>query len=381
MRIGFVSIQNAMDVTSWSGIPFQILSEMKQQGADVRVLTPLHSRAKYFLAPAKLLAKLQGRSLTLDHFRIVLEDYARQIDAFVRRQAIDVVFCPSTIPITLLKCEQPIVTWTDAVFHSMHQYYGKAFTNLSASGVQRGKWQEETALRNCDIAVFASNWALNEARHLVDGSRFQFLPFGSSLPVKHSAEDVSRWASDKRTSRRNRCELLFVGANWERKGGAIAVETAKLLNDAGIETILRVAGSSPNGEVPKFVELLGFINKSSEIGKQKLVELFQSADVFILPTKAEAAGIVFAEASSYGLPSVTYATGGVSDYVRTGINGICLAPGEPASRFAEEIRKLLASPAEYKAYSIRAYQEYKTRLNWQSSVRKLIEYCRQSAAL
>lgn len=380
LRIGFVSIQDATDVKSWSGIPFQVLKHMRNLGVDVEVFSPLHSKAKYLIAPAKLAARARGKSVTLDHFRIVLQDYARQIDVFVKRHAIDVIFCPSTIPITLLKCSKPIVTWTDAVFHSMHEYYGKTFSNLTDAGVARGKWQEETALRNCQIAAFASHWAMEEASHFTERSKLRILPFGSSLPVTHNAEDVSRWATCKRSNRKNRCELLFVGTSWERKGGAIAVETAALLNDAGIETRLRVVGSKPEGEVPKFVELLGFINKSSESGTQKLIELFRSSDVFILPTWAEAAGIVFAEASSYGLPCVTYATGGVTDYVRHGVNGVCLDPGDAALRFAEEIRKMLGIPAEYESYARRAFEEYKTRLNWDSSVCKLVELCRQCAS-
>lgn len=354
---------------------------MRKQGADVQVLSPLYSKAKYLVAPAKLLAGTRGKSVTLDHFRIVLQDYARQINAFVERHAIDVIFCPSTIPVTLLKCNKPIITWTDALFHSMHQYYGKTFSNLTDSAVDRGKWQEETALRNCQIAAFASQWAMDEARHFTHHSKLRILPFGSSLPVNHNAADVSRWASRKRSSRRGRCELLFVGASWERKGGAIAMETAALLNEAGIETCLRVVGSKPVGAVPEFVELLGFIDKSSESGTQKLIELFRSSDVFILPTRAEAAGIVFAEASSYGLPCVTYATGGVTDYVRNGVNGVCLNPGAAALRFAEEIRKMLGSSAEYEVYATQAFEEYRTRLNWDSSVGKLLELCRECAGV
>jgi glycosyltransferase involved in cell wall biosynthesis len=366
-------------VTTWSGTPYQMLTEMRAQNADVEVLSPLSTKVKYLLAPVKLIAKAEGQSVTLDHFPLTLRAYARQIEAFVRSRKIDVVFSPSTIPITLVQCGKPIVTWTDAVFHDMQTYYGKRFTNLSASAIARGKWQEETALRNCTIAAYASNWALEGARQLTDSAKLRILPFGSSLPVHHTAEDVARSAAEKRRTRGKKCELLFVGVNWERKGGAIAVETATLLNQAGIETKLRIVGSQPPGEVPEFVETLGFISKSSESGKQKLIELYRSADVFILPTKAEAAGVVFAEASSYGLPCVTYATGGVTEYVRSGVNGTCIEPGGSAERFATEIRKMIEISAEYEAFAIRAFQEYKTRLNWKSSVRKLIEICSQCA--
>lgn len=353
---------------------------MRAQGVDVHVLSPLNTQAKYLFAPLKLWARASGKSVTLDHFGLVLRDYAKQIEGFVRARSIDVVFSTSTIPVTMLNCGKPIVTWTDAVFHSMYDYYGHAFANMTSGAVIRGKRQEETALRNCSIAAFASAWALEGARHITDGAKLRVLPFGSSLPVTHTAEDIARLAAQKRLTRKGKCELLFVGMNWERKGGYIAMETARLLNEAGIQTKLRVVGSQPEGEIPPYVVVHEFVDKSSGSGLQRLLELFRSADIFILPTKAEAAGIVFSEASSFGLPSVTYATGGVPDYVRHGVNGICIAPGAPAESFATEIQRILADPAEYESYSTRAFREYKERLNWELSVRQLVEFCSQCAS-
>jgi len=90
------------------------------------------------------------------------------------------------------------------------------------------------------------------------------------------------------------------------------------LNNKGIERRLRVVGSRPKCDLPGFVEVFGFINKDSESGEQKLIELFKSADFLVLSTRAEAARIVFSEASALGLPSVTYATGSATDHVRSG---------------------------------------------------------------
>ena len=377
MRIGFVSLWDAADVTSWSGIPFQVLNEMRAQRADVRVLSPLNSRAKYLATPVRLWEKAHGRSVTLNHFPVVLRDYGRQIEAFVKQQGIDIVFSTSTVPVTMVDCDKPIITWTDAVFHAMQGYYSKAFSKLSAQSIRRGMRQEEMALRNCSLAVFASKWAMEGARRLTDEKKLRVLSFGSSLPVHHTMDDVARWAAEKRKKRRHQCELLFVGVNWERKGGRIAVETARLLNEAGIETKLRVVGSQPDGPVPDFVDVLGFINKSSEAGLRRITELFQSADFFILPTTAEAAGIVFSEASSYGVPSLAYATGGVTDYVQNGVNGFCFESGAGADVFASEVQRVLADPREYEQLSLQAFDEYRNRLNWATSVRRLLEFCKE----
>lgn len=376
LRIGFVSIRDATDVTTWSGIPFHILSELRAQGVEVEVLSPLETKAKYAVAPARLIAKARGKSVTLDHFPFVQRAYARQIERFLKARSIDVVFSPSTIPVTLLECRQPIVTWTDAVFHSMQNYYSSTFSNLTSGAVARGNRQEETALGRCCIAAYSSTWAMEAAGRITDGRKLRLLPFGSSIPVRHTADDISRQARDKRLNRKGRCELLFVGMNWERKGGQTAVETAQLLNDAGIATTLRVVGKPPQGEFPDFVEFLGVINKNSNEGLERLVDLYRSADFFILPTKAEAAGIVFSEASSFGLPSLTYATGGVPDYVKNGVNGECFAPGTPASQFAESIKRMLLNTDEYEALSAKAFLEYRNRLNWEKSVEQLIQFCK-----
>ena len=42
----------------------------------------------------------------------------------------------------------------------------------------------------------------------------------------------------------DRCRLLFVGIGWERKGGDVAVEVARLLNDRGLPTELTMLGQS-----------------------------------------------------------------------------------------------------------------------------------------
>lgn len=370
MRVGFVCIQDASDVTSWSGIPYNLLQRLRAQGMDVELFSPLSRRSKAALTPVRLWTKARKQTASLDHFPLVLRSYAAQIRAFLRKHPVDVIFSPGTIPITLLKCPQPIFVWTDAVFHSMIDYYDGSFSNMTSGAIQRGRWQEETALRNSTRVFYSSHWALSAAQKLTDPSKLAVLPFGSSMPAPPSRDEI-RSLRESRLGK-DGLELLFVGVDWARKGGAIAVETARLLNLAGIRTTLRIAGARPEGSFPEFVEFLGFINKNTSDGLRKLNDLFRGADFFILPTQAEAAGIVFAEASSFGLPILTYTTGGATDYVRNGVNGYCLPPGAPPSEFAKAIARIHADPAEYLQLSTGASLEYETRLNWDASVKKLI---------
>ena len=375
MRIGFVCVDDATDVKSWSGIPSHILKHLLDLNVDVELFTPLARDYRRRLLLPGVLARVRGRQAFLERHPVALRSFATQLSKKLREHPVDVVFTASSIPITLLECPQPIILWTDAVFHTMHEYYQGTFSNLTSDAVRRSKWQEEEALRRCAIAAYSSTWAAEAAKGLTDPQKIRLLPFGPNTPSQYSAEQIASFAERKRGRGPRSCELLFVGVDWERKGGDTAIETAKLLNKAGIVTRLRIVGANPKQALPDFVEYLGFIDKNSQDGLHRLSDLYCEADFFILPTRAEASAIVFCEANSFGVPIISYATGGVPDYVRNEVNGICVPPGSPASRFAESISHILSTPGRYQKLSSGAFHEFKTRLNWPNSVRLLLGFC------
>jgi glycosyltransferase involved in cell wall biosynthesis len=378
LRVGFVSVQDATDINTWSGIPSQVLACMRRLDVDVRVFSPLSQRIKYLLAPAKVMSRLNKSSASLDHYSLVVKSYGRQIADAMRRNPVDVIFSTSSIPIASLECTEPIVFWTDAVFHGMYNYYNGAFAGMSKVAIARARLLEEAALRRCTIAAYASEWAAESARLLADKSKVHVLPFGASFAIDHTREAIWEWAQKRRRERPNGCDLLFIGVDWVRKGGAVAVEAARILNEKSVRTTLTVVGCHPPGVVPDYVRVKGFISKSTAEGREQLRGLLRESDFFIMPSLAEAAGIVFCEASAFGLPSLAYATGGIPDYVRNDVNGVCLPVGSPADTFAEAILTILQDPARYESLCMGAFHEYESRLNWDSSVGALVDLCQQA---
>lgn len=378
LRIGFVSIQDARDVEQWSGIPSHVLEAFRKLDVEVQVISPLSQRIKYLFVPAKLMARFTKSKASFDHYPLVMKSYARQITRAIRKQPVDVIVSTSSIPIAYLRCREPIIFWTDAVFHAMFDYYSGAFQGMSASAIKRARLQEETSLTRCSFAAYASTWAANGAKQLTDPDKISVLPFGASVAVEHSKQDVENWTKKKREQRPGSCNLLFVGVDWIRKGGPVAVEVAGILNEQAVPTTLTVVGCRPPDPVPDFVHVLGFISKSTEEGREQLKKLLRQSDFLILPSEAEAAGIVFCEASAFGLPSLSFATGGVPDYVRNGVNGVCLPTGSPAEDFAKAVIETLHSPGMYERLSASAFHEYETRLNWDTSVRSLVSLCHRA---
>ena len=375
LRVGFVSVQDAIDIRGFSGITSQMLSHLRQQEINIEVYSPLSQKIKYLLAPLKGLARLRRKTCTLDHYPLVVRSYARQIRRLLRERPVDVIVTSSSIPVSALECAEPIIFWTDATFHKMYEYYGGAFANMTGSGVERAKRMEQSALDHATYAVYSSEWAARSARQLTDPKKVRVLTLGPNMSIEHTAEDVRVWVEDRRRQRPHACKLLFIGIDWLRKGGPIAIETARILNESGLPTTLTIVGTDPQEAVPDYVEKLGFISKSTPEGRARLANLLREADFFILPTQAETAGIVFCESSAFGLPVFSYATGGVPDYVRTGVNGVCLPVGTPAAGFATEIQSILQDSGGYIALCLRAFHEYESRLNYDISVRALVDLC------
>lgn len=377
LRVGFASVEDAASVRSWSGIPAHILSMLRETPSlEVELISPLGQRLKWFYGPRHWMAKQMGEHFDWKREPRSLRHFAAEVEQRYYAKKLDVIFSTSSIPGTRLKAEIPHVFWTDANFYVMRGYYR---ANHSARTERAADMQEERALRGARFACYASEWAAAEARTRTEPERVKVLPLGPNLPVRHTSADVEEWIRERARHSATKCTLLLVGVDWKRKGVDIAVEAAKELNEAGIAATLRVVGCTPPREshpLPPFVQVLGFINKSDPEGCRKLAELYRTSDVFVLPSRAEAFGVVVAEAAAFGLPALVSRTGGLTETVREGETGYLLPIEANGRAFAEQALRILQ---DYERFAHNAYAEFATRLNWRTSVDRLVGLLHEAA--
>jgi glycosyltransferase involved in cell wall biosynthesis len=377
MRLAFVALDDAEDVGSWSGIPYHVLQEIRRHGLDVVVISPLERPFKYCYAPQKIVAKLSGKSIQINRHPLALRSFAGQIDRRLRGKKFDAVIAMSSVPIARLHAGIPVLYWTDAVIEGISGYYGGPFANLSRKEMRIAHDQEQAALDRASFAIYSSDWAAQivKSHYKLHHDHVNVIEFGANLSISHDENDILQF-SDNRLNQE--CVLLFIGVDWERKGGVLAFEAAKLLNERGIRTVLKVVGCDAP-EAP-FVQRLGFVGKSTPEGRQALKELFTTATFFILPARAEAAGIVFCEAAAYGLPVLSTRTGGVENYVKHEETGYCLPLTATGSEYADVIASTLANPDTYRRLSLSAFQRYKGTLNWDVAVSSLLRFTERAVA-
>lgn len=377
MKIAYVTEYDPHDMANWSGLGTHIL--MALQG-DRRVAVEAWGPLRKPLVPLHKLRKLAVQLLTGKHCLSERETslgrhLAREIARNLRRRGADVVFAPGTVPLSGLDGHVPFAFWTDATFEGMLGFYD-AFSNLSERSLRLGRAAERRVMERCSLAVFASDWAARSARehHPSAAGKIHVVPFGANLePSGTEADTLAR--IDARPD--GVCRLLFVGVDWARKGGEVALETAAALNAMGIPTELNlVGGGAPArvGALP-FVRDFGFLAKGRD--RATLERLFGESHFLIMPSRAECFGVVFCEASAFGLPSLASDVGGIPTAVRDGVNGHCFPLSAGAAPYVETIARLVRDRDAYRSLCRRSLEEHRARLNWKTSGRTVVDLLRR----
>ncbi len=155
------------------------------------------------------------------------------------------------------------------------------------------------------------------------------------LLVVPLAYEVEAPVTNKVVSGRDKpLEVLWLGQIVLRKGIPYLFEAARLLLKANIR--FRVAGRIGISETalksaPANVQIIG------PVVRKDAIALFQSSDVFVLPTISDGFALTQIEAMSCGLPVIT--TPNCGDVVTPGADGYIIPIRDPAA-LAEAILKL-----------------------------------------
>jgi glycosyltransferase involved in cell wall biosynthesis len=362
LRIAIVSSMDPTDRRPWSGLPFFMAKALQEYCGDVIILGPVKS---HYLNMGKLLdwtgRALIGRSVDYQHNLTLARRYAEHFGNQLRQSPCDIIFAPAaSTEIAFLETSIPIVYATDATFRLLNGYY-PFYQRLTSWSARSADSIEGLALKNASAVVYPTPWPVQSAMrdYGVDESTVHVVPYGSNIDSAPSIEVIhSKQFSEQ-------CRLLFIAVDWERKGGAISFETLLELEKLGIKSELTVVGCVPPRQFRHpHLRIIPFLNKNLEEERQIFHNTLLTSDFLLLPTRAEAFGIVYCEASAYGLPSISTNTGGVSGVVTDGKNGYLLPPQACGVEYARLIAPLFVDKKRLSRLVKSSRAIYDKKLNW-----------------
>lgn len=163
--------------------------------------------------------------------------------------------------------------------------------------------------------------------------------------------------------------LLLVGVDYFLKGMDIAVSAVKHLNKEGTKKyILHIAGIDKS---PEDIAEGDSIHFHGFVGKEKLIDLLNGCDLFVMPTRYDCFGIVFLEAMSFGLPCIGRAINAMPELIDDGENG-ALVSGDDPVKLAELIENICSESAVYARYSALALKKSRC-YSWDITADKMLD--------
>lgn len=235
----------------------------------------------------------------------------------------------------------PIVLWLDATPQILegHSQWWDRERRMQSSGEHLLRWRSRVARNSyakAEYLLCSTEMVMDSLVNYYDvaESKIKHVPLGVDTNLwKKSA--AHRATSPSQAYRRP--SILFVGGEFERKGGDVLLKVTQRKEFEQCEFHVVTRGELPSH--PTNVHVHNNIRPNSS----QLLALYAQADVFVLPTRADLAPTnVILEAMSMELPVISTDVGGIDKVVLDGKTGY-IVPVDDEEVFAERLQRLISS--------------------------------------
>src|SRR5437867_97722 len=172
-------------------------------------------------------------------------------------------------------------------------------------------------------------------------------------------------ASDGPTKHYDGKTILYVGYEFERKGGEVLLAAFEQVTAEIRDAELLIAGPSRlRGPVPRGVRPFG------PVSRPDLLRLYSRASVFVMPSLFEPFGQVFLEAMEHKLPCIGSDRCAIPELIVDGETGLIVPAGD-ASALAERIVYLLRRPEMMCRMGERGRERVRRLFTWPAVARRV----------
>ena len=346
MRIVLLTRYDPKDINHWSGTLYYMYQQLKKKHHIEIVGPELLEQLNLF----SNVSFLKSHVLSDDRYVKTLSRLLLERISILQCDLIffgDLFFQP-------LDANIPYIYLSDLIYEKV-----KVHIKPDLRDIDPGIRLEKQLLDASFKIIYCSEWIKNSAVEFynLSSNKIEVVEFGANIPTPTNYS--IRIDMDV-------CRLVFIGKNWKKKGGDKVLQAYEKLKTEGFPCSLTIIGSRPE-KIPvtdKDLTIIPFLNKEKNEDLIKLCKILSEAHFLVLPTEFDAYGIVFCEASAYGVPSIATDVGGVRQPIREGKNGFLLPPDATGFDYAEKIRTVFSDRESYIKLRVSSRYEFETRLNW-----------------
>lgn len=162
--------------------------------------------------------------------------------------------------------------------------------------------------------------------------------------------------------------ILFVGRDWQRKGGPELIEAFRRVRERHPEVCLCIVGSSPDVDAPG-VEVV------PQCPVEEIHRHYAEASIFCLPSRLEPFGVAYLEAMHHGLPVIGTRMGAVPELVEDGVVGFVVDVGD-VDALSDRLERLVADASLCREMGARAARRARERYTWRAVAMRMVESIR-----
>jgi glycosyltransferase involved in cell wall biosynthesis len=176
----------------------------------------------------------------------------------------------------------------------------------------------------------------------------------------------------------DRKRILFIGKEFDRKGGPLILDAFRLVRKTIPDARLAIVGCDP-GIREDGVEIVGVINKKHPDGVQRLLTQYSEASVFCVMSTFEPFGIVIVEAQNSFVPCVVPARFAFTETVVDNVTGRHVAEDDPRI-LADTLTELLLDPARLESMGRAGHAHVRENFTWDVAAERIHTRIQQDLA-
>lgn len=348
---------------AWSGTPYSLLKSLQKRTETIDIDLVVPDKIRYKI---KIREAVAGKLHNPNFRRYEIKFVSKLLDRYLSDMSEEDVIIQYLEYIT--KQVSSTYTYQDLsldflyrmrIEHDSMEKYTPVGSWIRTSEIKKRKKEADKLYKKCAGIFTMSQWL---AKDLIENTRVdsdKVHPVGGGCNI-----DVAKIDHSKKLGTR----FLFVGKDFERKNGKLVCDAFSIFSRKYPEVELYIIGPKACPEI----QMCPNIHFEGKKTYQELVHYYNMCDYFVMPSKFEAYGLVFAEALCFGLPCIGANRFAMPEFIQDGQNGFLLNDIESADELSLLMEKLYITKS-ISRYVMDHQGHYCEKYSWDAVAERMLK--------